>query len=279
MLKIIDAHQHFWTLSRDDYGWLTPDLKKLYRDYMPQHLAATLMQHHVVGTVLVQAAPTLAETHYLLSLAENIPFIKGVVGWVDLTADDAVETITTLARNPYFKGVRPMLQDIDDPNWINTAPRKSAIQALIDHNITFDVLMKAQHQQAINTFIGNWPKLKCVIDHAAKPDMHHADITLWQDDMNALAQYDNTYVKISGFESANQLPNYEQLIPYFQHLLASFTAKRMIWVAYWPVVNIHGDYDTWLALCEQAFAECTEEARTTIFFTNACEAYHLDGEV
>ena len=115
----IDSHQHFWTLDRDDYGWLTPELTALYRDFLPADLEPLLAQEGIRRTVLVQAAPTLGETRYLLELAERHDFIAGVVGWVDMEGGQAsLDDLETLQENPLFLGVRPMIQDIADPAWM-----------------------------------------------------------------------------------------------------------------------------------------------------------------
>ena len=114
----VDAHQHFWRLERGDYAWLTPDLEPLYRDFEPEHLEPLLRAAGVERSIVVQAAPTLAETRFLLALAEATPFIAGVVGWVDLAAPEACEELTKLAQDPALVGVRPMLQDIEPPDWM-----------------------------------------------------------------------------------------------------------------------------------------------------------------
>ena len=115
---MIDAHQHFWRVARGDYGWLTPELGAIYRDFMPDDLSPLLARHGFTGTILVQAAPTVAETRFLLDVARDTPFVKGVVGWVDFEAADAADTIAALAADPLLVGLRPMVQDIADDDWL-----------------------------------------------------------------------------------------------------------------------------------------------------------------
>ena len=128
----IDAHQHYWQLARGDYGWLTPELAPIYRDFGPADLAPHLDDYDITRTVLVQAAPTEAETHFMLDLAATTPSVAGVVGWVDMEAADAADRIARLARRPKLVGLRPMIHDIADPRWMLSpilAPAYAAIEA------------------------------------------------------------------------------------------------------------------------------------------------------
>ena len=112
----VDSHHHVWRLDRGDYGWITPDMS-IHRDYGLDDLRP--IWDEIDATVLVQAAPTEAETDYLLEVArESEGLVKGVVGWIDLASPDAVRRIEALARDPLIKGLRPMLQDIPDTYWI-----------------------------------------------------------------------------------------------------------------------------------------------------------------
>src|SRR6202045_1196853 len=108
----IDGHHHLWTLGRGDYGWLTPELAPIYRYFCLSDLAPHLSATHIEGTILVQAAPTEAETMFLLDIAENAEGIRGVVGWTDFDAPNAVARIDALAARKLLVGLRPMVQDI-----------------------------------------------------------------------------------------------------------------------------------------------------------------------
>ncbi len=142
---IIDAHQHFWQLARGDYGWLTPELVPLYRDFMPDDLASLLSHNNIDGTILVQAAPTIAETKFLLEIADATPFVLGVVGWIDFSAPTAVKDIARLAQHPKLVGLRPMIQDIADDDWMLQADLTPAFEAMIDADLTFDALVLPRH--------------------------------------------------------------------------------------------------------------------------------------
>ncbi|WP_265584018.1 amidohydrolase family protein [Chitinimonas koreensis] len=168
MLRI-DAHQHCWQLGRADYGWPTPEIPALYRDFGPAELAPLLRAHGVAGTVLVQVRPAADENDYLLGLADAHDFILGVVGWVDLESPRAPAEIARLARHPKFKGVRPMLQGLADPAWIADPALDPAAAALIEHGLTFDALVRPNHLPHLLRFARRHRRLPVVIDHAAKP--------------------------------------------------------------------------------------------------------------
>src|ERR1700734_679280 len=142
---IIDAHQHFWDVSRADYDWLTPDQGKLYRNYLPADLAPTLLDNGVTATVLIQAAPSEAETRYLFRLAQAHPFIAGIVGWVDFQSAGAHRRISALIADGRgtLKGLRPMIQDIPDPHWLSQPALDEAFEAMVTHGLAFDALVRA----------------------------------------------------------------------------------------------------------------------------------------
>ncbi|MDB5848264.1 MAG: amidohydrolase, partial [Rhodoferax sp.] len=134
---MIDAHFHIWRLARADYGWLTPALAPIYRDVAIADWRAVSRPCGITGGIVVQAAPTEAETAFLLQQAEAADDMLGVVGWVDLLAGDAPRRVETLARHPKLKGLRPMLQDIADPDWILQAALRPALAAMVRHDLTF----------------------------------------------------------------------------------------------------------------------------------------------
>ena len=168
----VDAHHHVWSLARGDYDWLTPDLEPIYRDFSLADLKPLREGAGIGTTVLVQAAPTLAETQYLLKVAkESGGVVKGVVGWADLAAADAIPKLTRLARDPLLKAIRPMLQDLPDPAWILRADVGRALAALPRLGLRFDALVKPAQLSALLPMLDRHPDLAVVIDHAAKPDI------------------------------------------------------------------------------------------------------------
>ncbi|HEX3140514.1 MAG TPA: amidohydrolase family protein, partial [Rhizobacter sp.] len=151
-MQIVDAHQHFWCITDRAGQWPPPSLAAIHRDFAPDDLLPTLERCHVAGTVLVQSLPSVADTECLLQLAERHGFVQGVVSWVDLKAADAVAQIEQLAKHPRLKGLRPMLQDLDDDRWIEDAALDPAIAAMLDHGLCFDALVLPRHLAALLAF-------------------------------------------------------------------------------------------------------------------------------
>ena len=271
---IIDAHQHFWQLNRGDYGWLTPDLKPLYRDYMPDDLEPHLHQHGIDGTILVQAAPTVAETEFLLEIAASTPSVLGVVGWVDFAAPSAVPQIARFAENPKLVGLRPMIQDIADDNWVLRPELSQAFEAMIAADLTFDALVLPHHLPQLCELLSRHPDLRCVIDHGAKPDIAGEQFQPWANDIATIAKENGAFCKLSGLLTEAR-PDWEpsEVAPYAAHLFTHFGPKRLVWGSDWPVLLTAAQYDSWFNLAASLIPE--ESAREAVFGSNAFELYRL----
>lgn len=273
----IDAHQHFWALDRGDYGWLTQDLLAIYRDFGPGDLAPLLKDAGIGGTVLVQAAPTEAETAYLLSLADTNPMIKGVVGWVDFDSPNAPARIAELARHKMLVGLRPMIQDIPDPDWMLSPHLTSAFRAMVRHGLVFDALTLPKHLKNLSALLAQHPDLSCVIDHGSKPDIASGAFDVWAADMAHLADATNARVKLSGLvtEAAKDWRT-EDLRPYTDHLIAHFGAARVIWGSDWPVATLASTYARWWDTTRDLLETLPETDRTAILGLNAVDFYRLE---
>ena len=272
----IDSHQHFWLIKRGDYDWLTPALEPIYRDFLPEDLAPLLAKPALEKTVAVQAAPTVAETEYLLMLAESTDFIAGVVGWIDMEAEDAIDTLARLANSPYLKGIRPMIQDIDDPQWMLRPQLDPVFKQLIDSGLCFDALVKPIHLPHLLTLLQRYPDLKTVIDHGAKPDIAHQGFADWAPGISAIAEQTQAYCKLSGLlTEAQPGAGYDELAPYMQHLLDSFGTERLMWGSDWPVLNLANDYPGWLAITQTFLQPLDTLHKTQIMGANAARFYTL----
>jgi L-fuconolactonase len=270
----IDAHQHFWSLARGDYGWLTPALGAIHRDFGPADLAPLLAAHGIERTILVQAAPTEAETAYLLDIAAKTPFVAGVVGWADFDAPDVAERIAALAADPLLVGLRPMVQDIADDDWLAHPSLAPAFEAMITQDLVFDALLKPHHIPAMLTVLERHPDLACVIDHGAKPDLVSGDLAAWRDGMSTLAEYPRLTCKLSGLVTeANSDWTLETLRPVVEHLLATFGPERLIFGSDWPVVTLRASYAQWFEAAETLLAGLIEEQRFAAFGGNAQKLY------
>ncbi|POF34223.1 amidohydrolase family protein [Roseibium marinum] len=272
----IDAHQHFWQIGRGDYGWLTPDLGPIYRDFLPADYQPFLEAHGVAGTILVQAAPTLAETAFMLSLAEGNPFIRGVVGWADFESPDAAGQIAVLAEHPGLVGLRPMIQDIADVTWMLCPHLTPAFEAMERHGLTFDALTLPGHLPHLRTLLGRHPGLKTVIDHGSKPDIRSGEFDVWAENMSALASQTQACCKLSGLvtEAADGW-TVEDLRPYADHLLATFSPDRLIWGSDWPVCTLAASYADWVAATDRLLAGLSEAEIICVLHDNAVRVYGI----
>ena len=274
----IDAHQHYWDPSRGDYGWLTPSLAPLYRVFGPADLTPLRERAGIARTVVVQAAPTVDETRYLLDLARDEASVAGVVGWVPLLDPDAPALIAELAREPKFRGVRPMLQDLPDDNWIANPALAPAIDALIAHNLAFDALIFTRHVDALDTFAQRFPALRIVVDHGAKPAIRDgsAGWHAWAEGITRLARLPHLHCKLSGLATEAAAGWTEATLrPYVDHLLAAFGPARLMWGSDWPVLNLNGDYLLWHSIATMLLSAISEAERDAIFGGNAAAFYRL----
>jgi L-fuconolactonase len=270
----IDAHQHFWRLDRGDYAWLTPALAPIHRDFLPADLEPILSRHSINATILVQAAPTIAETLFLLSLAVANSFIAGVVGWVDLTSPDAPNEIAGLAADPLLLGLRPMVQDIPDDEYLLDPRLAPAIAAMVHHNLVFDALVLPRHLPRLLVFLDRYPSLSVVLDHGAKPHLREHRLDPWRADIAAIAARPNTTCKLSGLVTeAGADWTLDDLRPAFAHLLSSFGPNRLLWGSDWPVVELARGYDAWRAATGDLLAPLPAPDRLAILGDTAARIY------
>lgn len=276
----IDAHQHFWKLARGDYRWLTPALAPLYRDFGPQDLAPLRERHGIDGTVLVQAADSVAETEYLLALADAEPAILGVVGWVDFEARDAADTLDRLARHKKLVGVRPMIQDIADECWMLRDNLSAAFSALVELDLAFDALVKPQHLRPLLELVERHPELRFVVDHGAKPKVAAGNawsgLREWRDNLRALAAHPRSACKLSGLVTeASPTWSDADIAPFAHTLVELFTPQRTLWGSDWPVVELAGGYSRWHESAHALFSGLHPGEQRALFGAAAVDFYGL----
>ncbi len=270
----IDAHQHFWRLSRGDYGWLDASLAPIHRDFGPQDLGPLLTQNGVDRTILVQAAPTAEETDFILALAQATPFVAGVVGWADFEAPDAARRIAERAAQPGLVGLRPMIQDLPQTDWMLGPAIQPAIEAMIAAGLRFDALVKPAHLPVLLTFARRHPDLRIVIDHGGKPNIAAGEHDGWARDIQALAKEPNVACKLSGLiTEAAPDPTPADLRPYVDTLLEAFGPKRLMWGSDWPVLNLNGDYAGWRDDAEALSEGLSVDERDWVFGKTARAFY------
>lgn len=276
----VDAHQHFWRLADREGEWPPATLAAIHRDFGPADLAPHLQAAGIDATVLVQSLPSLADTQWMLSVAAATPWVRGVVGWVDFKAVDVVEQIDALARNPLLKGLRPMLQDLPDDDWIADPACDPAAAAMQRHGLVFDALVLPRQLRGLQRFAARHPGLPIVIDHAAKPFIASGEIEPWRSDMTALAALPQVHCKLSGLlTEAGTRCDAAALQPYTQALWELFGPRRLLWGSDWPVLNLAADYAHWWQL-SHALTRLFKPAPTAdeldaLFGANAVRLYQL----
>ena len=274
----VDAHQHYWKLSRGDYGWLTPDMGVLYRDYLPADLEPTLKRHNIDKTVLVQAAPTIAETDYMLSLAAEHESIGGVVGWLDMADPGFPRFFEKYRHEPAFVGIRPMLHDLSDDAWVTQPRVLDNLRLMAEYNFPFDFLVRPPHLPHVLRVLEQVPGLRAVIDHIAKPLIKDQVFEPWRAHISAIAQHENVYCKLSGMvteaDPANWTP--ADLKPYVEHVVAAFGLDRVMFGSDWPVSLLAARYDDVIGALEETLApNLDEESMTRVFGGNAGRFYGI----
>lgn len=274
---IVDAHFHCWRLSRADYGWLTPALDPIYRDVAIADWQCEAQALGVQAGVLVQAAPTQAETDFLLAEAARHDAVRGVVGWTDLLAPDAPDRIARLAATqPKLKGLRPMLQDIADPDWILRPALAPTLRAMSAHGLVFDALVKPLHLPRVLRLCERHPELRIVVDHGAKPDIAHGQWQPWADDLQRLARETNVACKLSGLlTEAGPRPARGIARRWAEHLLDAFGAARVLWGSDWPVLELAASYRDWWEDTQSVLAPLPAAQRSAVLGGNARLAYRL----
>lgn len=274
----IDAHQHYWKLSRGDYGWMTPDMGVLYRDYLPADLKPSLERHRIDRTVLVQAAPTVAETDFMLSLAAADETIGGVVGWLDMDDSGFPRLFEKYRNEPAFVGIRPMLHDLADDAWVTRPRVLENLRLLAVHDFPFDFLVRPPHLPHVLAVLEQVPHLRAVIDHIAKPLIKEQVFEPWGSQINAIARHENVYCKLSGMvteaDHADWTP--ADLKPYVDHTVACFGLERVMFGSDWPVSLLASSYEGVIGALEEILTPTLDEASLAqVFGGNAARFYGI----
>jgi L-fuconolactonase len=272
----VDAHQHFWRIARGDYGWMDASeaVAPIRRDILPADIEAHLKRWRIDRTVLVQAAPTVFETEYMLGLADATPFIGKVVGWVDFEKAEDRRHLERFAKHPKFAGVRPMIQDIADPDWMHRPDVQWGYDAIVDLDLTFDALGFPLHIGNFQRLFDRYPKMRIVIDHSMKPVIREGRFDDWAAGMEKIARTTPVFCKLSGLatEAASGWTE-EDLRPYAAHVLSAFGPERVMWGSDWPVLELAGTYDGWRTIAEKIVGG--GPARDQVFGGTAERFYRL----
>lgn len=274
---MIDSHQHFWQVGRFDYPWMSSDLGVLYRDYLPDELAPTLSLNGVSKTVLVQASNSLAESRWLLSLADENSFIAGVVGWVDLMSANVGVQLDELSAHSKFKGVRHLVESEPNDDWLVQPAALSGLKQLSRYGLSYDLLVHTRHLKYVQRVVESCPELAFVIDHLAKPPIAKNEFTQWAQALKPLASYPTVHCKLSGLVTEANWSSWQasEFRPYVEYALELFGADRLMFGSDYPVCLLAASYDRVLNASQEILKDLSDFERDRIFSENAMKFYRL----
>ncbi len=281
----IDAHQHFWHYTPQEYGWMGPNMAILKKDHLPPHLAPLLEAAGIAGTVAVQARQTLQETRWLLELAGHYPFIKGVVGWVDLRSPEVREHLERVGTHPKLRGVRHVVQDEPDDQFMLQEDFMRGLGTLEEFDLTYDILIFSRHLPVACELVKRFPNQRFVLDHIAKPSIKDKKIATWDADIRRLAAYPNVWCKVSGMvteadwqQPALRGPGWQpsDFRPYLDVVFEAFGTKRIMFGSDWPVCTLAGTYADVAKLVLDYVNTFSEEEQADFWGETARRFYGLE---
>ncbi len=271
----IDSHQHFWKYSEGEYPWIGQG-SPLQRDWLPAALELEAAKVGITGTVAVQARPSLEESSWLLELADQSPFLKGVVGWVDLRAETVEDNLAALSQHQKFVGVRHVVQS-ESSEFMLQPEFMRGLAKLKQFNLAYDLLLFPKHLRSAAQVAAHLPEQRFVLDHIAKPMVRAGLIQTWKDDLKELARHPNVFCKISGLVTEAKMPGWkaEDFRPYLDVVMELFGEDRVMFGSDWPVCLLGGSYEEIYQLAADYFAPFSEEARRKFFGATAASFYRL----
>ena len=274
---VIDSHQHFWKYEPVKHSWIDDDMSVIRRDFLPSDLAKVYQENGIDGCVAVQADQTLEETDFLIDLASINNFIKGIVGWVDLRAENIENVLEKYSTDKIVKGFRHVVQGEADHNFLLRPNFSRGISLLEKHNFTYDILVFPHQLGSVLEFVKKFPHQKFVIDHIAKPYIKDGYFEGWATMMTAIGKHENVSCKMSGMvtEADFNIWTPEQIHPYMDTVLEAFGSKRILFGSDWPVCLVAGNYSKIKKLTTDFISQLSKIEQNSIMGNNAIEFYNL----
>ena len=273
----IDAHQHFWRYNEDEYGWIGEEMAALRHDFLPSDLEPLQKDLQITGTVAVQARSTLDETKWLLQLAEENDFIRGVVGWVDLCDPDLDIMLERLGSFPAFCGVRHGIQDESGDPFLDKEDLLHGVGLLSEFDLAFDLLIRPRHLPSTCAFVERFPYQRFVLDHIAKPPIATGEIDSWAKDLHQLAAHGNVYCKVSGMVTEARWNEWtvDDFRPYLDVVLKAFGTQRIMLGSDWPVCTVAASYAEVMNLAYDYASQFSIAEQADVCSGNAWRCYRL----
>jgi len=276
-MKIIDTHHHYWNYNPVDFGWIDDEMVVIRRSFLPADLKQTLASTDVAGVVTVQARQCLDETDWLLSMAAENNFMKGIVGWVPLAAPEIQAVLEKYQNNPWLKGVRHVVQGEPDPDFILGKDFNEGIKRLKDFNLVYEILILEHQLTNTIKFVDQHPNQQFVLDHIAKPRIKENVFQPWANLLIELSKRENVSCKISGMVTEADYKTWteKQLEPYFETVIEAFGPGRLMFGSDWPVCLVASEYKNWLAVVSSVVDKLNENEQELFYYKNAEKLYQL----
>ncbi len=273
----IDAHQHFWRYNAAEYGWIDDSLAVLRRDFLPADARRHMDRAGIDACIAVQARQTLEETRWLLDLADAHPFIAGVVGWIDLQADDVAAQLEPFAGHPKLVGVRHIVQSEPDDRFMLRPAFCRGISLLEDLNLTYDILIYPGQLPLAAELAARFRRQRFVLDHLAKPEIRAAEIRAWERDLRRLAECPHVVCKLSGLVTEADWTRWTpaQIRPYLDVAFDCFGAHRLLVGSDWPVCTVAADYVRTISVIDDYLAGRPAGEREAVMGGNAARIWNL----
>ena len=273
----IDTHQHFWKFDPIRDSWITEEMQVIRRDFSPLDIQFVLERNGFGGSVAVQADQSKEETAYLVQLANDYPFIKGVVGWIDLQAADIRQQSDGDQSDTVIKGFRHIVEGEADPDFLIRPAVLNGLKALADYGYTYDLLIRPRHYAATLDCVQQNPNLQFVLDHIAKPPIKSKAFDEWATFIDALAALPNVVCKVSGLATEAdwegwKLDDFKQ---YLEHIFARFGKERIMYGSDWPVCLLAASYEESIAIVEDKLGQFTAAEKNAFWAENAIRVYNL----
>ena len=273
-MTVVDAHLHVWDLEQGDYAWLGPDLGELHRSFLPDEAAHELASAGVSSALLVQAEDSLRETRYLLQVADEHPWVHGVVGWVQLDDPDLAERQLDELNHPALRGVRHLVHDDPRPDFFDLAPVRRSLAAVAERGLVLDVPDAwPRHLDAVARLADAVPALVVVVDHLAKPPRGSQDLAAWESSLRRVAQHPQVVAKVSGLQAAGQTYASEALRPVLQVAIEAFGVERLMFGSDWPMTASVGGYPAAYVVAKELFGRLSTAEQQAVWGGTATRVY------
>jgi L-fuconolactonase len=277
MLRI-DAHNHFWKFDPVRDSWIDDSMQVIRRDFLPEDLQPLLSRNDLDGCIAVQADQSEAENQFLLQLAAEYSFIRGIVGWVDLQSNHLKERLSYYKGFPSMKGFRHILQGEKDRALMLQPAFKSGIAQLKEFGFTYDILIYPDQIGYAVTLCNEFPSQPFVIDHLAKPVIKKNGLQEWAAAMEGFRNQRNVYCKISGMLTEADWAHWkaEDFKPYMDTVLNIFGINRVMFGSDWPVCLLAGNYNEVFEITQKYFSQFSEVDQSLVFGGNAQQFYSIN---